>query len=56
MGLVPVPLPGWDEEGPLQATLNFSNRLPSWEELGAPLSLGYELISLPVHGTGSLHT
>lgn len=56
MGLVPVPLPGWDEEGPLQATLNFSNRLPSWEDLGATLSLGYELISLPVHDTGSLHT
>jgi len=50
-------LPTWVKgERPLQATLNFPNKLSSWEGLGATLSLGYELIPLPVCNTRTLHT
>ena len=39
------PLPGWEEKGLLQATLNFSNRMSSWEQLETTLNLGYKLTS-----------
>ena len=50
--LSPLALEEW--VGPLQATLNFPNRLSCWEGLGATLSLGYELIPLPLCSPGRL--
>lgn len=50
-GYVSGPLPGWEGDGPLQATLSFSNRLSGWKGLEATLRFGYELIPLPVHKT-----
>lgn len=44
----------WTEGGgTLLAILNFSSRLSSWKELGATLRRVYELISLPMHSTGT---
>lgn len=48
-GYISVPLPGLEDKGPLHTTLSFPNRLSGWEESWAILSLGYELITLPVH-------
>ena len=45
-------LPGWVEENPLQETLSFPNRFSGWEELSTTLSLGCELLPLPVPGVG----
>ena len=40
------------EENPLQETLSFPNRFSGWEELSTTLSLGCELLPLPVPGVG----
>ena len=42
---VTVSLPRQERDGPLQATLNFLNKLPFWEGPGATASLGYKFIS-----------
>lgn len=42
---VTVSLPRQERDGPLQATLNFLNKLSIWEGPGATPSLGYKLIS-----------
>lgn len=54
MGLWFSSLPKQEGQEPLQAALNFPNWLSGWEGLGA--YLWYELISLPMCGTGTLHT
>lgn len=47
VGLYCSPL-AWAAGGkPLQAALNLPNRLSGWGQLGATLSLGYELITCP---------
>lgn len=45
----------WEEEGSLQATLNFANRFSSREELRATHSPGYQLIPFPMHGIRIVH-
>lgn len=54
-GYVSARLPGQEGEGLLQATLNFPNCLSGWEEPGATLNLGYELIPLPMCSMRTLH-
>lgn len=43
-------------EDPSQAILSFPNRFSKGEGLVATLSLGFELITLPMHSRGTLHT
>ena len=59
-GSVTTPLPAQERLGPLEATLNFPNRLSGRKGPGATLSLGYELIpclctawGASMRGTGS---
>lgn len=55
-GTTVASLSGRKGYGSLQATLNFPNRLSSWDGLRATLSFGCEWIPLPMCNKGTLHT